>query len=363
MENNKTFIERANAFLLRLQSISDTDKMFFAQHMGVMIKAGIPIAKAIKTLSLQTDNQRFSKVLLEVYEGVEKGETLAASLKKHKNVFGDLFINMISSGEVSGKLEEVLSQIYIQLKKRHELISKIRNALIYPVIVVLAMFGIGAFMMVFVIPKIINVFEGFQAKLPVATKILITISRAINQHGIIVASSIIISGFLFIRLLKTKQGKYVFDILILKLPLIASIIKKINLALLSRTLSSLIKTDIPIVQSFSITAEIMGNSKYRQELLKVSEAVKKGISIAEAMRAHDDIFPPVILQMVSVGEETGSLDDILEEIALFYEEEVHDIMDTLPSVIEPVLMLLLGGAVAFMAVAIIMPMYSLTQAM
>ncbi|MFH0854277.1 MAG: type II secretion system F family protein [bacterium] len=362
MNHEISTIDKLNVLFLRLQRVSDTDKMFFAQHMGVMIKAGIPVAKALKTLSLQTQNKRFASALLDVYEGVEKGESLTASLKKHKNIFGELFINMISSGEISGKLEEVLHQLFIQLKKRHELISKIRNALIYPIIVILAMLGIGAFMMVSVIPKITDVFEGFQSELPMATKMLIAISRAINKHGALVVLSIIVSIFLIIKILKTKTGKYIFDITILKFPIISPIIKKINLAIFSRTLSSLIKTDIPIVESFNITANIMKNLKYRRELLKVSENVKKGISITVSMNAHKDIFPPVILQMVSVGEDSGSLDDILEEIAVFYEEEVQGIMDTLPSIIEPILMLILGGAVAFMAVAIIMPMYSLTQA-
>lgn len=363
MENNKTFIERANAFLLRFQNISSTDRMFFAQHMGVMVKAGIPISKAIKTLSLQTNNKRFADILNDIHLNVEKGSTLTNSLKKHRKVFGELFVNMISSGEVSGKLEETLHQLFIQLKKHHELVSKIRNALIYPVIVLLAMFGIGAFMMVFVIPKIIDVFEGFQAELPIATKMLIAVSKAINEHGILVGGSIILVTFLFVKFLRTKAGKYIFDITVLKLPLISPIIKKINLAVLSRTLSSLIKTDIPIVESFLITANIMGNSKYKRDLLAVSESVKKGISITESMQIHQDVFPPVILQMVAVGEESGALDNILDEVAVFYEEEVHEIMNTLPSVIEPILMLLLGGAVAFMAVAIIMPMYSLTQSM
>src|SRR4030042_6644737 len=210
-KNNTSFIERANTFLLRLQRISSTDKMFFARHMGVMVKAGIPVSKALKTLSLQTNNKRFAEILNDIHLNVEKGSTLTNSLKKHREVFGELFVNMISSGEVSGKLEETLHQLFIQLKKQHELISKIRNALIYPVIVLLAMFGIGAFMMVFVIPKIIDVFEGFQAELPIATKMLIAASKAINEHGILVGGSIILVTFLFVKFLRTKAGKYIFD--------------------------------------------------------------------------------------------------------------------------------------------------------
>ncbi|MFH1192025.1 MAG: type II secretion system F family protein [bacterium] len=360
MEDKKTLLSQFNAFANKLRSVSATDKMFFVQHLAVMVKAGIPISKAMETLSLQTSNGKFAEILLNIHSDLEKGETLSSALKKYEKIFGELFINMIQSGELSGKLEEVLNQLFIQLKKSHDLVSKIRNALIYPIIVVAAMFGIGIFMIIVVVPKITAVFSEMNAELPLATKTLIAISSAINNHGIITGVSTIISLAVIIKIFKTKRGKYVFDIAVLKLPIISPIIKKINIALFARTIGSLLKTEIPIVDSFRITSSIMKNSRYRAELLEVADDIKKGISIKSAMDSHKEIFPPVVLQMIAVGEETGALDDILDEVAIFYEEEVTGIMETLPSIIEPVLMLLLGLAVGFMAVAIIMPMYSLT---
>lgn len=361
MESQTTNLtQKFTDFANKFRKVSTTDKMFFAQHLAVMIKAGIPISKAIQTLSLQTSNGKFANILLNIHSDLEKGATLSCSLKKYEKIFGELFINMIASGELSGKLEEVLNQLFIQLKKSHDLFSKIRNALIYPIIVIIAMFGIGIFMIIVVVPKITAVFSEMDAELPLATKTLISISNAINNHGLIVGISTVLFLIITIKIFKTKKGKYAFDIVILKLPIISPIIKKINLALFSRTIGSLLKTDIPIVDSFRITSSIMKNSRYRDELLEIADGIKKGVSIKNAMDAHKKIFPPVVLQMVAVGEETGALDDILDEIAVFYEEEVTGIMETLPSIIEPLLMLALGAGVGFMAVAIIMPMYSLT---
>lgn len=350
-----------NKIFDKLTGVSSAEKMFFTKNMSVMVKAGISLSKGIYTLSLQTNNKKFSRVLSEIHFDLEKGETFSSSLAKHRNVFGDLFINMVKSGEISGKLEEIFNQLFLQAKKNHELVTKIRNALIYPVIICLTMIGIGIFTIIVVIPKIINIFSEADAQLPFATRTLIAISNAVNNHGLIVLISSISIITAIIKILHTKKGKYIFDAAILKTPIIAPIIKKINLALFSRTISSLLKTDIPIVEGFRITANVMKNSIYRKKLLEIAEEVKKGISITAAISKHNDIFPAMVKQMISIGEESGSLDNILIEVAEFYEEEVSETMDTLPSIIEPILMLVLGAGVTFMAMAIIMPMYSLTQ--
>ncbi|MFH0856656.1 MAG: type II secretion system F family protein [bacterium] len=353
--------EFINKILNKLTSVSASDKMFFTKHMSVMVKAGIPLSKGIHTLSLQTGNKKFARILSYIHSDLEKGETLSSSLSKHQDIFGDLFINMIKSGEVSGQLEEVFTQLFIQLKKNHELVMKIRNALIYPVIIVCAMIGIGIFTIIVVIPKIIDIFSEVNAQLPIATRILIAVSNAVNNHGLIVGISSIAAIIIIIKIMRTKKGKYLFDIAILKIPVISAIVKKVNLALFSRTISSLLKTDISIVEGFRITANVMKNSVYKGNLMEIAEEVKKGVSITNAISRYDNIFPAMVKQMISIGEESGSLDDILMEVAEFYEEEVSETMNTLPSIIEPMLMLLLGAGVTFMAMAIIMPMYSLTQ--
>lgn len=359
----KSVIDKINNFLLKLSRVPLTEKLFFVRHLSVMMKAGISLSTALKTLGKQTSNKLFAKILNEISSQVEKGTTLTESLKKHNKTFGELFINMIEAGETSGKLEDVLGRLYIQMKKQHELISKVRGALTYPAVVITAMIGIGAFMMVAVVPKISSMFKDFDTELPLPTKILIGISDGIVNNGIIVSISLIVLIFILIKILRTNKGKYYFQTILLKLPIVSPIVKKINLARFARTISSLLKTDIMIVKTFQITGSILGNLHYRAALLEMSNKIKKGNTIYEIISNYPHLFPPVVTQMISVGEETGELDSILEELAEFYENEVDEIMNNLPSIIEPVLILILGAGVGAMAVAIVMPMYSITQAM
>ena len=339
-----------------------SQKIFFVQQISVMIKAGISLSVALKTLADQATSKKFRIILNDLQQGVEKGNLLSAGLEKYQNIFGDLFINMVKACEASGKLEDVLNQLFIQMKKDHEIIAKVRGAMIYPAIVVTMMLAIGALMMVYVIPTITSVFTELNVTLPLPTRILIATSRFTLTYGIYILIGLIVGIVFLIRFINLPKGKQIFHNFILKLPVLGGIVKKINLARFSRSLSSLLKTDIPIVKSFEITAKILGNVIYKNALLEAKEKIKKGISINESLTPHVRLFPPVVLQMISVGEETGALDNILEESASFYEESVRQTMDDLPTIIEPLLMVILGVAVGGMAVAVIMPMYSLSQA-
>ncbi|MEA2088880.1 MAG: type II secretion system F family protein [Patescibacteria group bacterium] len=351
-----------NNFLLNLQKIPTSEKIFFIQHLRVLIRSGASLSSALNALSRQSDNKRFKKILIDIKDGVEKGDTFSKSLGKHKKVFNDFFINMVQAGETSGKLEEVLNQIFIQMKKDNEIKSKVKGAMIYPTIVLGAMVGIGTLMIVFVIPKITVIFVEAGIDLPIMTRILIGISDFAVNNGILVCVflTMFITGFAY--LIKTKKGKYYFHFTLLHLPIFGKIIKKINLARFARTLSSLLKTDIPIAKTLEMTSEILGNVIYKEIMMEASEKVTKGISIAKTFENKSFIFPPVVTEIIVIGEETGSLDNVLLEMAEFYEEEIDQTMKNLPAIIEPVLILVLGMGVALMAVAIIMPMYSLTDA-
>jgi type IV pilus assembly protein PilC len=327
-----------------------------------MLKSGISLSVALKTLAEQSDNKLFAKIINKTAQDVENGVSLAESLKPHQKIFGEFFINMIDSGEISGKLENVLSQLYIHMKKQHELISKVKGALTYPVVIILAMVGIGAFMIIVVVPKIMGMLKEFNAELPLPTKILIAVSDAIVGNGLFAGIAFIVFILIIIQILRTYKGKYYFQALTLKMPIISPIIKKINLARFARTISSLLKTDIMIIKTFQITANVLGNLHYRAALLEISEKIKKGGQINEIIKNYPQLFPPVVVQMILVGEQTGELDNILEELASFYENEVDQVMENLPSIIEPLLILILGCGVGAMAVAIIMPMYTLTSA-
>ena len=356
------FTDAPRAWLARFRHIPHSEKIFFVQHLGVMIKAGISLAKALKALEQQTKNKRLKKIINDVHAQILKGNTLADALKPHRDIFGELFVNMIEAGESSGTLENVLKQLYLQLKKGHRLNAKIRGALAYPMVILVAMGGIGAGVMVFVVPKFISIFEEVDVELPLMTRLLIMISNQITNNGLFVFIGTAIFLVAFFKLIKTSTGRAWTDAVIINVPVIAPIVKKINLARFARTMSSLLKTDIKVVECFHITANTLNNTLYRQSLHAAAERVVKGEEIHVVLKQYPRLYNDVIIEMVSVGEETGELDDILSEIADFYEEEVEDVMNALPTLIEPLIIIILAAAIGAMAVAIIMPMYSLTNA-
>ncbi len=353
--------QKIKDFAIDLQTVSLRDKIFFIQNLKVMIKGGLSLGQALKTISQQVNNSYFKKILINVSDKVQGGIAFSKALEAYPKTFDHLFINMIRSGELSGALDDVLDKLYIQMKRDHDLISKVKGAMIYPAVVVVAMFGIGAAMMVFVIPKLITIFDEFKADLPLPTKILIALSKFISHNGLLVLIALAVFLVIFIKFYRSQPGRRFFHKLFLKLPIVAPIVKKINLARFCRTASSLLRTDISIVKSLEITSLVVGNYYYQQALKDASKKIVKGMQINKVLSAYPDLFPPTVLQMIKIGEESGAVDNSLEEVAQFYEEDVNQVMTNLPSVIEPILILILGLGVGAMAVAVIMPMYSLTN--
>ncbi|USN53927.1 MAG: type II secretion system F family protein [Candidatus Nomurabacteria bacterium] len=345
-----------------LNRVSIVQKLFFTQNLEVMIRTGFSLSLALQTLAQQISNKRFQWIIAQMTSDVRSGKTFASALEKHKDVFSEVFVSMIATGESSGKLQEVLKRLAVQLKKDHLLVAKVKNALTYPVIVVVAMVAIGIAVTVFVVPKLVTVFEESNVELPLPTKILITTSDVLIHYGYLIAIGVALAVVGFLRLLKLNKVRYTMDRLILKLPIAGQIVKKIHLAQLTRTLSSLLETDIHIVESFQIIARTMSNSQYRLAIEQAAEKLKTGSTIATVLGEHPDLFTPILIQMVTVGEQSGSLDQIANEVADFYESDVDDTMSNLSTIIEPILMLLLGGAVALLAVSIILPIYQLTEA-
>lgn len=346
----------------KIFDVPQSEKIFFVRHLGVMLKAGISLSKALKTISEQTKNKKMAFILSDIASRTDQGQSLAKSLGLHPTVFDELFVNMIQAGEVSGKYEEVLAELFQNMKKSHELKGKIKGAMIYPIIVIIAMIIIGVAMMLFVIPKLTSIFAEVNVELPLPTQILIAISNSVLQYGLWIGLGLIIIIGGAIMLFRQERPKFYLHAFLLKLPIFGTIIKKINIARFARTLSSLLKTDIPIIESLRITSRVVNNRLYRYALVDSTQNIKKGQTIESALKQRPRLFSGLITQMVLVGEETGSLDDILNELADFYEDEVQQIMDNLPSIIEPILMIILGVGVGGMAVALIMPLYSITQA-
>ncbi|MFA5318379.1 MAG: type II secretion system F family protein [Patescibacteria group bacterium] len=353
---------RANDWFSKFQRIPASEKIFFAQHLALMIKTGLPLTKGLQALAKQTRNIRFQKIIFNISSDINKGGTLADGLRKYPSIFNNLFVNIIAAGEASGTLEKSLKYLYSQLKKEHQLTSKIKGAMLYPMVIFISMSVIGAGVMVYVVPKFITIFQDVQIELPIMTRLLIKFNNFILTHGLMVLIISLIAAAVFIRIIKTKAGKKYFDSFLLKMPIISVIIKKINLARFSRTMSTLLNTDIKIVESFKITSSTINNVLYKNSLAEAAEKIKKGNPIYKTLENYPDLYNSVIIQMIAVGEESGELDTILEEISKFYQEEVEETMNALPSIIEPLIIIILAVAIGSMAVAIVMPMYALTNA-
>jgi type IV pilus assembly protein PilC len=316
---------------------------------------------ALKTLESQLPNKRFKEIVRSIYQEVRSGKSFFKTLAQYPHIFSPLFIHMIEAGEMSGNLEEALKQLTTQMRKDYDLRSRVKSALMYPAVVVVAMIVIGFLMMVFVIPRLKEIYVEAGAQLPLPTKILIGTATFLSHNLITSILAIILFLFLLYKLIQTKKGKKIYHKILLKLPILGGIIHKINLARFARTLSSLLKTDIPIVKSFKVISRTLGNVLYQEHLISVTKDLEGGKSIAYVLGKRPDLFPPVVIQMVKIGEKSGTLDELAEELAKFYEEDVTRLTSNLATIIEPILIVLLGGAVALVALSVIMPMYSLVN--
>ncbi|RJO59311.1 type II secretion system F family protein [Candidatus Parcubacteria bacterium] len=354
-------VKKKFSFNFSFGGVPAVQKIFFLQNLQVMVRTGFSLGHALDTLALQTENKFFKKIIQEITREVESGTALSVAMGKYPKVFPELFVNMIAAGEVSGKLDEVLYRLTIQLKKEHQLISKVRGALTYPIIVVSAMIILGVVMMTVVIPKLLTVFTQTGGELPLPTRILIAVSNFLQNYIFFIIPALIFLVFIFRWAIKKPKTRQLWHKFLLWLPIFGPIMKKINLARFTRNLSSLLKTDIPIVQTFQIISRTIGNVIFKDSLEKTANSLKKGSSIASTLSGFNQLYPPIVTQMISVGEESGSLDSICEEIAKFYEEEVDQIMSNLTAILEPVLILILGAGVGGIVVAVILPIYSLSD--
>ncbi|MCK4967827.1 MAG: type II secretion system F family protein [Candidatus Aenigmarchaeota archaeon] len=352
----------AEKFII-LQKISINAKINFTNNLRVMIKSGLSLTAALKTLFKQTKDKKLLFILEKIIKQVEAGDSFSVGLSNFPRDFSSLYINMVIAGEKSGKLEEALQYLANHLRKTRELKNKIKSALIYPIFLLVLTVGVIIFILVYVVPKITALFSEFSAELPWATKALIDLSYFVRQQWWLILSILIILAISYWRINRSLSGKLFFHRLYLKLPLIGGIIKKDNLASLSRTFTALLSTDISVTKSLRLTAQILNNVAYRQIVERTAEEVEKGVSIYQVFERYPDLFSPLIIQMVMVGEKTGTLDNILSDLTEYYEEEVSRVVTNLSSIIEPIIIVLLGIVIAGIAVAVIMPTYSLSQQM
>ena len=344
-----------------LSRVPVMQKILFVSHLKTMVKAGLSLIDALRILSEEIENKKLKMIIGEIKDGVEQGLQLSEVLAKYPKIFPSIYVSMIGAGETAGKMETALEQVSIQMKKSHELTSRIKGAMMYPAVIIVAMIGISIEVVVFILPKLLIMFKDFGAELPLPTRILIFITDFTANYGLWMLAVIILLVITVIWLIKKPKIKRVVHATNLKLPIIGVIIKKINLARFTLTLSSLLESTIPIIDATRISSEVLGNVIYKESLISVSESLKKGEALSDILRRFPNIFPPMVTEMIMVGERSGKTEDMLRELAEFYGNEVDTTMRNFTTIIEPIIILALGSAVAGIAVAVIMPMYSLAD--
>ena len=338
--------------------VSLTEKMLMTRNLAIMVSTGLPLVKGFAILSAQSKSKRMKWALLDVGQEVSKGKNLTDCFKKYPDIFSELFQSMIEAGEESGTLEDVLNVLSIQLEKEKEMNSKIQKALIYPVILIMVMAVVGTCLVIFVLPKINAFFQGLHANLPLTTRMILGSGDFFMQYWYLVLVAVAVLFSIFILLVKTTTGRFIIDTASMKIPLVSSLVKKSNTAALIRSLSSLLAAGVPLIRALDITSGIVTNFYFKQALKSASKEVEKGKKLYIALGVFKNIFPYGAVEMIEIGEETGKTSVILKKLAEFYEEEVTNIAENLSAIIEPVMIVLIGGAVGVFAVSIIGPLYS-----
>jgi type IV pilus assembly protein PilC len=341
------------------RGVSLTEKMFFTRNLQIMIAAGIALPQALTILSNQVKSKILKDALSDVEREVIKGNSFADSLAKHPNIFNKFFTSIIRVGEESGTLEEGLKVLTRQMERERDLRSKIIGAMVYPAVIICAMIGVGILMLTMVIPKLAETFRDLNVELPPTTKFIIFLGTFLASKGYLLILIIIGLIFLIKWVSKTKDGKRLLDLISLKIPIISPIIRKTNAAHTVRTLSSLIVSGVPIIEALDIVSGTLGNVYFQSAIVDATEKVKKGLKLSEALKPYEKLYSSLVIQMIQVGEETGETSGILLKLADFFEEEVTNTTKNLSSVIEPILMLLIGGVVGFFAVSMFQPIYSM----
>ncbi len=336
-----------------------SEKILFTKNLSGMLKAGLSLSRALEVLSRQTNNKFLKKIIETLSDTIDKGGTFSDGLAKYPKVFPPLFVSMVKAGEESGGLPAALTEIGINLEKSYALNRKIKSAMMYPAIIMCAIVLIGILMFIYVVPTLTKTFKELGTTLPGSTRFVIGLSDFISNHTILLFLSLFGIVGLFMLLTKLPVTKRGIDYLVVRLPVIGAIVKEVNAARTTRTLSSLLGSGVSIGRAISITKEVLQNVHYKKVMEEVESVVEKGAPMSSVFKAQTKLYPVMVGEMVEVGEETGKLGSMLMDIATFYEGEVDAKTKDLSTIIEPVLMIFIGGAVGFFAVSMLSPMYSI----
>lgn len=363
-------ITDANSGWLSLEKINESiiriklkDKAVFASNLSAMISAGLSLYRSLEVLEKQTRNLRFKRVIHDIKTSVQEGASFSDALARYPSIFPTVFVAMVHAGEESGKMAESLKGLAEQMEKTYALRKKVQGALTYPSVVFAVMIIIGILMLIYVVPSLSETFKQFDTELPLSTRFVI----AAGDFATTYTKTFVVAILLFVgamwRFLKTDLGKRTSNYLNLHMPLIKDLVIKMNAAVVARTIASLVSAGINMIRSLEVAEEVAQNYYYKEALRDAKVKVEKGALLSSVFNDYPNLFPPFVEEMAEVGEETGRLSDMLQNIAVFYEDEVESVTKNMSTIIEPIMMIVIGAAVGFFAMAIIQPIYSLGQMM
>jgi len=338
--------------------VRQKDLVLFSRQLSTLIGAGVPIVQGLAILLNQIDNPAFKKIITTIRDDIESGTSITEALSRHPTVFGELYVNMVKSGELGGILDVILERLSGYLEAAARLRGKIRSAMFYPAVIVLVAGGITTFLMIVVVPAFVRIFQQAGAQLPLATQILLMVSNFLKHYIVFIIIGLIVFVVGLRQYYKTETGSMHIDSLLLRLPIFGMLLRKIAVAKFTRTFGTLVKSGVPILQALDTVAKTAGNRVIEKAVLQAQESIREGERISEPLRASGT-FPPMVTQMISVGEETGNLDAMLSKIAEFYEQEVDAAVSGLTSMIEPVIIVFMGIVIGAIAISMYMPMFQL----
>jgi type IV pilus assembly protein PilC len=342
-------------------SVKQDEIVMFTRNLSAMLNAGLPLSRALSVGERQTRNKTFKAALGAINARLNEGVAFHDTLQGYPRIFNRLYVSMVRAGEEGGTLAGALGILATQMERSSNLKKKIKGAMMYPTIVVVVMFSIGVLMMIYVIPTLTKTFKELKTTLPTPTKVIIALSDFLANHSLIALGIMVGSIVAFVCLLRTYYGQRAFDWFIIHVPVIGVMAKETNAARTARTLSSLLSSGVDVVGAITITQDVVQNSFYKAVLLEAAVRVEKGRPLSEVFMEREDLYPVLVGEMIAVGEETGQIAKMLEQLAVFYENEVEQKTKDLSTIIEPVLMVVIGGAVGFFALAMIAPIYSISD--
>jgi type IV pilus assembly protein PilC len=341
--------------------VKEKDIVIFTRQFATMIDAGLPLVQCLEILSGQQESPVFKKILIQIKEDVESGSTFADALKKHPKVFNNLFVNLIAAGEVGGILDTILNRLSAYIEKSMKLKKQIKGAMVYPIVVMAIALIVVTIILIFVIPVFQQMFDDFGGTLPAPTRFVVALSAFVQKYILLIIVGIVIFIYICKLIYNTEKGREIIDDLALKSPVIGSLVRKTAVAKFTRTLSTMLTSGVPILDALDIVAKTAGNMTVEKAIMKTKVSISEGKTIAEPL-AETKVFPSMVVQMIAVGEATGAMDTMLSKIADFYEEEVDVAVAALTSMLEPLLMVFLGGAIGGLVIAMYLPIFKIASA-